>query len=140
MAIDTFDVPEIHSLSDCPEDLAFSPIVGFVDMVLTMLLTNSPALLHAESKGEDPALPVDWFLKPQVRDLIDQKKPVAVSECRSHFRASLARFGHQYMNGQLYNGFSMIFLRQKSTTYRTYIYMSNGGLPGFWIRIYATLS
>ena len=51
----------------------------------------------------------------------------------------LARFGHHYMGGQLYNGYALRWLRQGGRVHRCYIYMSNGGQPGFWIKIYAAL-
>jgi hypothetical protein len=138
--MDTFDVPEFKTIPECPEDLGSTPISAFADTVLTALFAHAPAIVHAEFQGDDQSQPVVWFVRPMRADPDQKSLPVVTSDCLSHFRAALARFGHHYMKDQLYNGYSLLSLRQRGSTYRTYIYMSNGGLPGFWIKIYAALA
>jgi len=138
--MDTFDVPEFKTLPEIPEEHGSTPISAFVDMLLTSLFSHAPAILHAEFQGEDQSQPVVWFVRPLKTGPDRQSIPVASSDSCSIFRMALARFGHHYMRDQLYNGYSLISLRQSGSAYRTYIYMSNGGLPGFWVEIYAALA
>lgn len=135
--MDTFDVPESKTMPEASAEQGSTPIAAFADMLLTSLFSHAPAMLHAEDVHEDQTQPVVWYVRPLRAGPELQSEPVAVSDSRSHFRATLARFGHHYMKGQLYNGYSLLFLRQGGLVYRCYIYMSNGGLPGFWIKIYA---
>lgn len=135
--MDTFDVPEFQMMPTQTEDHGGPAISTFVDAVLTSLFNHAPALMHAELLNEDQSKPVVWSVRPLKAGPEQKSSPIAVSDCRSHFRAALARFGHHYMKGQLYNGYSLLLLRQRGTTYRTQIYMSNGGFSGFWIKIYA---
>ena len=138
--MDTFDVPEFKTLPENPEGHGSTPISAFVDMLLTSLFSHAPAILHAEFQGEDQSQPVVWSVRPLIAGQDQQSVPVAVSDSCGIFRMALARFGHHYMRDQLYNGYSLVSLRQGGSIYRTYIYMSNGGLPGFWIKIYAALA
>jgi hypothetical protein len=131
--METLEVPEsVEALS--PETYDQNP-VAFADFVLTSLFHHAPALLHAEYRHPEES--VTWFIQPESdgRDL-----PIAVSSSRSSFRSVLARFGHHYLSDQLYNGYALRFLRQHNRSYRCYIYMSNGGQPGFWIRVYGAVA
>lgn len=136
--MDTFDVPEFRTMPEIPEEHGSTPLFAFINVVLTSLLNHAPAMVHAEAQDEDQKQPIVWFIRPLKADPEQKSLPIAASGSRSYFRASLARFGHHYMQGQLYNGYSLVHLRQGGFTYRTYIYMSNGGAPGFWIKIFAT--
>ena len=133
--MEILDVPEVRQL---PELLANEEDpVAFADMVLTSLFGYDNAHLYAEYNLADPT--VSWRIKPHNEVVITHDIEVAASPTLGSFRSVLARFGHHYMNGQLYNGYALRFLRQRGRVHRCYIYMSNGGQPGFWIRIYAAV-
>src|SRR4051812_3115538 len=101
--MDTIDVPEVYVLPQLDNGLE-SP-VDLADLVLTCLLTNKSALLHAEYIHSKTT--VTWFIRPRREDgLYQYDSPVAVSSSPGYFRSTLARFGHHYMNGQVYGGFA----------------------------------
>jgi len=134
--METLDVPEVTKMPELAANEG-NP-VAYADMVLTSLFSHTPALLHAEYRPRDTD--VTWFVRPIRGETEQQDVPVAVMGFSSgYFRAVLARFGHHYMVGQLYSGHSVCILRQASREHRCYIYMSNNGQSGFWIRVYATV-
>ena len=109
--------------------------MGFADMVLTALLGCESGVLRAEYC--DPGPSVGWFItSPGLRDEHNDV-PVAVSPSGGAFRSVLARFGHHYMDDQLYNGYALRFLSQRGRVHRCHIYMSNTSQSGFWIEVYA---
>jgi hypothetical protein len=131
--METLDVPDLPELPD-PAPYG-SNAVTFADFLLTNLFRHSPALLHAEYLHPQQA--VTWFIRRQSTDESTQDVSIAVSPSVGSFRSVLARFGHHYMGGQLYHGFAMRFLRQHDRIPRCFIYTSNMGQSGFWIRVYA---
>jgi hypothetical protein len=130
------DVPEVEPYA--PTSPPEYNGVDFADMVLTCLMKRDTAFIHAEYRLDNPS--VTWFISQQQGMDEESYEPVAVSSSRGEFRNALARFGHHYMDGQLYGGFSARFFRQHGSVYRCLIYMSNSGLSGFWIRIYGAAS
>jgi hypothetical protein len=131
--MDTLDVPEVFEMP--PLGPNEEDAVAFADMMMTALLGHEAAVLHAEHHV--PEISVGWFIVPHGRgELTDS--PVAVSPSRAAFRSVLARFGAHYMNGQLYNGYSLRFLRQRGRVHRCHIYVSNTGQSGFWIEVYSS--
>ena len=132
--METLDVPEVKQLPELSANE--EDAVAFADMVLTSLLGYDSALLYAEHT--EPGSSVSWRIEPRNEAVPTHDIEVAISPSRS-FRSVLARFGHHYMGGQLYNGFAGRSLRQRGRVYRCHIYMSNGGPSGFWIRVYATV-
>ena len=134
--METLDVPEVRQLPEFSTNEE-SP-VAFADMVLTSLFGYDTALLYAEHAGTDSS--VGWRIEPRNEAVPTHDIEVAISPSRGSFRSVLARFGHHYMGGQLYNGFVRRSLRQRGRVYCCHIYMSNGGPSGFWIRVYATVA
>ncbi|MBK8001825.1 MAG: hypothetical protein IPK15_24765 [Verrucomicrobia bacterium] len=107
-------------------------------MVLTTLLVYDAALLYAEHSPSDPAeSSVSWRIHPREEGIYSRDIEIASSPSLDSFRSVLARFGHHYLGGQLYNGYALRFLRQGDRVHRCHIYMSNVGQSGFWIRVYA---
>ncbi len=133
--METLDVPELLEVPD--QTRQDENPVAFADFVLTRLFQHCPALLHAEYRPPEEA--VTWFIRSRGGDETAQDLPIGVSPSRGCFRLVLARFGHHYMDGQLYHGFAMRFLRQRDTIYRCLIYTSNMGQSGFWIRVYGAV-
>jgi hypothetical protein len=133
--METIEVPEILEMPD-PAPYDEDP-VAFSDFVLTRLFQHSTALLHAE--WVHPKESVAWFLRSRTDDgATERDVPIAESPSCGSFRSVLARFGHHYMGGQLYNGFALRFLRQHDIVYRCLIYTSNMSQSGFWIRVYGS--
>ena len=130
--METLDVPELFEIPD-PAPYDENP-VAFADFLLTSLFRQSPALLHAEYRDSEKS--VTWFIRPHSA----QDSPIATSPSRGSFRSVLARFGAHYMGGQLYSGYALRCFQQHGRAYRCYIYMANGGQPGFWIRVYAAVA
>jgi len=131
------DVPEVAQFSEA-SDGGGNP-VAFADMVLTALLAHDCALLCAEHDPmAAPESPVIWRIHPR-EDTVYSARGVEVGSSPSlgYFRMVLARFGHHYMGGQLYNGYALRFLRQRGRVHRYHIYMSNSSQSGFWIRVYS---
>ena len=133
--METLDVPEVRQLPELSTNQEDS--VAFADMVLTSLLDYDNAILYAEHTAEGSS--VSWRIDLRSDGVPTHDIEVAISQTRGSFRSVLARFGHHYMSGQLYNGYALLFLRQRGRAHRCYIYMSNGGQPGFWIRVYAAV-
>ena len=129
------DVPEVRQLPELSANEENA--VDFADMVLTSLLSYDNAVLFSEYAPSDSS--ASWRIMPQHEAAQTHEIEVAISPSLGSFRSVLARFGHHYMEGQLYNGYALRFLRQQGRVHRCYIYMSNGGQPGFWIRIYAAV-
>lgn len=133
--MEILDVPEVRQL---PELSAHQEDpVSFADMVLTSLLSYDSAVLCAEHTVEGSS--VSWRIEPRGGAVSTHDIEIAISPTRGSFRSVLARFGHHYMSGQLYNGYALRLLRQRGRAHRCHIYMSNGGQPGFWIQIYAAV-
>jgi hypothetical protein len=133
--METFDVPEVRQLPELSTNE--EDAVGFADMVLTSLLGYDSALLYAEHTESDSS--VSWRIELRNEVVPTHDIEIAISPSRGSFRSVLARFGHHYMGGQLYNCFAGRSLRQQGRVHRCHIYMSNGGPSGFWIRVYATV-
>jgi len=130
---ETLEVPEVRQL---PEFSANEERpVDFVDMMLTRLFAYDNALLYAEHAANASA--VSWCIAPREGAVATHEIEVGVSPSLGSFRSVLARFGHHYMNDQLYHGYSLRCFRQGGRVHRCHIYMSNDGLSGFWIRVYA---
>jgi hypothetical protein len=126
------DVPEVRQLTDLSTNEC--TVVAFADMVLTSLLGHDNALLRAEHTASDSS--VSWYIQPRDRAVAAHEIEVGISPSLSSFRSVLARLGHHYMSGQLYNGYALRFLRQHGRVHRCHIYMANEGQSGFWIRVY----
>ena len=133
--METLDVPELLELPD-PAPYDKNPVT-FADYVLTSLFRKSPALLHAKYRSKEET--VTWFVRPRATEDSAEDSPIVASPSCGSFRAVLARFGHHYLGGQLYGGYAVRFLQQHGRVYRCYFYMSNGGQPGSWIRVYAAV-
>jgi hypothetical protein len=134
--IKIFEVPEILAL---PAGLmARRNVVDFADMMLTSLFSHAPAMLHAEYRPGNRM--VTWFVRPTQAMDGEPGLPVGVTEFSTGcFRAVLARFGHRYMNDQLYGGHKLCVLHQRGRANRCHIYMANNGQSGFWIKIYVAV-
>jgi hypothetical protein len=131
--MDTQEVPEVFEIPQLgPNE---ESAVAFADLMLTALFRRESGLLHAEHHDAEPS--IGWFIAPLDWHGEGTDPPVMVSPSRGAFRSVLARFGHHYMGGQLYNGYALRFLRQRSQVHRCHIYMSNAGQSGFWIEVYA---
>ena len=129
--MDTIDVPETCIQS--PDDKL--DVIKYTDALLTTLLSVDSAILQAEQRKNSPdKSKIVWELKKSNEDTSALVEILVDSKI---FRIILARFGHHYMDGQLYNGYAQKFLRQRGHTHRCHFYMSNFGATGFWIRIYA---
>jgi len=126
-APETLDIPEVLEIPDpAPDDL---DVIATADFLMTALLHRLPAMLHAEFQDGEGR----WFIRNAERNdtFITQLKTVG------EFRALLARFGHHYMDGQLYGGHISRSTTQNGRKYACEIFMSNRGLAGYWIRVYA---
>ncbi|MEJ0088265.1 MAG: hypothetical protein WDM80_00685 [Limisphaerales bacterium] len=131
--MDKIEVPEVLELPKIgPNE---ESAVAFADLVLTTLFRHRNALLHAEYKNAETS--VTWFITPRNAGTVQQDELIAISPSLGSFRSVLARFGHHYMDGQLYHGFTMRPLQQNGKIYRCLIYISNMGQSGFWIRVYS---
>ena len=130
----TLDVPEVLTM---PEDVPNKGSAGhFADMMLTSLFGRAPSMLYAEYHPRNRM--VTWFLRPLSDDSDQPGLPAGATDFSTgFFRAVLARFGHLYMNEQLYGGHQICVLRQRGREHRCQIFMSNNGQSGYWIRIYA---
>lgn len=134
--IKTFEVPEILAMPGVL--MTRGNVVDFADMMLTSLFSHAPARLHAEYRPGNRM--VTWFVRPATAADGEPGLAVGVTEFSTGcFRAMLARFGHEYMNGLLYGGHKLCVLHQRGRAYRCHIYMSNNGQSGFWIKIYAAV-
>lgn len=111
--------------------------VAFADMLLTASLCHGPALLYAEHFWHDPSdAAISWRIRSLDSTIVSREIEIGISPSLGSFRSVLARFGHHYMSGQLYNGYALIGLRQSDVTRRCHVYMANDQLAGFWLRIY----
>lgn len=130
----TIEVPEIQKL---PHLLPRQwDVVAVADHLLTALLRHDSGLLHADFQDGGGRWRVrGWALQSSITEEV-----VAVIENLGYFRAVLARFGHAYMQGQLYGGFSEGVLTQGRTRRRFALYMANDGFRGYWLRVYITPS
>jgi O-acetyl-ADP-ribose deacetylase (regulator of RNase III) len=136
--MDVIEVPEVRQLPDLTGSK--EDPVGFADRVLTSLLGYEAAVLHAEClQREGPASSVSWCVRPREHGQDGPDIQVGISPSLGGFRAVLARFGHHYMGDQLYNGYALKFLGQRSRVHRCHIYMSNTGQSGFWVRVYSAV-
>lgn len=131
--METFDVPEIRQLPELSANE--EDPVAFADMMLTSLLGYKNALLCAEHIGVDSS--VSWCIEPRDEAELTHAIEVGISPSLGSFRSVLARFGHHYMCGQLYQGYILRLLRQHGRVHRCHIYMSNQGQSGFWLRVYS---
>ncbi len=133
--MEQLDVPEVTQLPELSggEENA----VGFADMVLTSLLVHDAAVLYAEHTTADGSGSVSWRIEPRGQGVATHDIEIGVSPTQGSYRSVLARFGHHYLGGQLYNGYTMRLLRQRNRVHRCHIYLSNFGQTGFWIRVYA---
>ena len=125
--MDILDIPELLEIP-APAPYDENP-VATADFLMTTLLRRLPAMLHAEFQDGDGR----WF----VRDAERQEMCVAQSKTVGEFRAVLARFGYHYMGVQLYGGHMRRTLTQNGRRYACEIFMSNQGVTGYWIRVYA---
>lgn len=118
--------PEVPRVMNLPAD---ADVVAIADFLLTHLLQNAPASLIAEPP---PSGPFGFSLKP------DGSEPIEVYRCADagEFRAILARFGHHYLDGQLYGGFSQRILEQGNRRCVTLLYLSNNHSSGLWLRFH----
>jgi hypothetical protein len=130
--METLDVPEVRQLPELSTNEEDS--VAFADMMLTSLLGYKNALLRAEHGAADSS--VSWCIAPRDEAVATHEIEIGISPSLGSFRSVLARFGHHYMNGQLYHGYALRLLRQRDRVHRCHIYMSNAGQSGFWIRVY----
>jgi len=111
---------------------------NFADMMLTMLFNRAPSMLSAEYHPRNRM--VTWFLRPLPDESEQAGLPVGATDFSTgYFRTVLARFGHRYMDDQLYGGHEVCVLRQRGREHRCQIFMSNNGQSGYWIRIYAAV-
>jgi hypothetical protein len=131
--MDKIEVPEVLELPKLGPNEEIP--VAFADLVLTALFRHKNALLHAEYKSTQTS--VSWFITPRNIETVQQNEPIAISPSLGSFRSVLARFGHHYMDGQLYHGFATRPLQQNGKIYHCVIYTSNMGRSGFWIRVYS---
>jgi hypothetical protein len=116
----TIEVPVIDQL---PADRNVS---AFADYLLTKLLRRQAGFLHVDSRDA-----VGWCIE------VERGRHEVVPEQEfGEFRATLARFGKQYMGGQLYGGFSQPRLSQQGVIYDAAIYMGNDQWRGYWLRLY----
>jgi hypothetical protein len=106
-------------------------------MVLTSLFGYDASVLCAEFSLKDEA--ISWRIEPLKEAIRTHEIEIAISPSLGSFRSVLARFGHHYLNDQLYGGYALRFLQQRGRVHRCHIYMSNNGQSGFWIRVYAAL-
>ncbi len=130
--METIDVPE----TTFPREGEKFDGVALADALLTSLAKTGGGILQAEQdlKAQGPAT-IIWELE----NLDRKSKEVIMTQCNlGLFRNVLARFGHHYMGGHVFNGYALRFLCQGGQIYRCHFYLSNGGQSGFWIRIYAS--
>lgn len=122
--MDPIEVPytDETSLTPCPE----RHVVSWADLLLTAALREDTALLWADYTGG-----LAWHVRSPGREAV-----VAVNSNWTPFRATLARFGHHYMSGQLYGGFSEGLLTQRGRTFHFAMYMANDQWRGYWLRAY----
>jgi hypothetical protein len=121
-SVNSFIVPKVTSR---PEQGGNEfPVVSLADFLLTSLLEGSGKLLRASDDGGET---VAWTV---------DEKTIAHTP-RELFRTVLARFGHHYMNDQLYSGFALVELRQGHFKSVCHFYLGNCGDTGFWIEVYA---
>ena len=128
--MNSFDVPELHLIPD-PAPFDEDPS-EFADFVLTALMSHESAKLFAKYSI---ALAVIWFVAKKQGNNWNEPVAVASSPSRGSFRSVLARFGHHYMNDQLYGGTANCMLKQRGKSFVCSISMSNSGPSGFWIEI-----
>ena len=133
--MENFDVPEVTQLPEFSSNE--EDPTAFADMALASLLKYENGILSAKHTGQVPS--VSWTIETCHEGNRTHEIEIAISPSLGSFRSVLARFGHHYMNGQYYSGHALCFLRQRNRTHRCYIYMSNNGQSGFWLRIYAAL-
>lgn len=135
--METIDVPEVDQLPELTSGV--EDPVAFADMILTALLRYDSALLHAEHfwrDGSDSS--ISWKIQPRDPTIVSREIEIGISPSLSSFRSVLARFGHHYMGGQLYNGYALRWLRQRAEPRRCHLYMSNAAQSGFWIRVHVS--
>jgi hypothetical protein len=125
--VDTLEIPELLVIPN-PAPYDENP-VEVADYLMTALLRKQPAMLHAEfNEGS-----IRWL----IRDSAQREECMAESKSRGEFCSVLARFGHHYMNDQLYSGHIQRAVSQNGKKFACEIFMSNQGRTGFWIRVYA---
>jgi len=133
--IKTVDVPEILMMPGGV--IGKGNVIDFADMMLTSLFSHGPAMLHAEYRPQNRI--VTWFVRPTEAAEGEPGRAIGITEFPTgHFRAILTRFGHQYMDDQIYGGHKLCVLHQRGRPHRCHFFMSNNGQSGFWIKIYAT--
>jgi hypothetical protein len=126
----TFEVPEVD-----PQPVAVPhrpDAVAFADYLLTTLLRHENGLLHADFLRDNGL----WLLRSGSRAVAGPDEVIAGSESLGVFRMVLARFGHHYMGGQLYGGFTEGAFIQGGRTRRFALYMANDQWRGYWLRVY----
>lgn len=120
------EVPERHEIPD-PAACCDKTLVVTADFLMTALLRRSPAVLRAKWQGKE----VRWLIEAADFD----ETCLYQSEMGGDFRGLLARFGHHYMDGQLYGGHIRRLLAQNARRYLCEFAMSNQAKTGFWIQI-----
>lgn len=113
-------VPEMREIPDPASD-DFN-VIDIVDYLVTAAIHHQPALLYADHFREGGG----WFLRE-------------TSQTERHlgrfdgFRSILARFGHHYLNGQLYGGHIRRRVSQSDEVFHCEIFMSNQQSTGYWL-------
>ena len=110
-------------------------IVSYVDWLLNLILGSVPSGLRAEMRDPNERN-VHWKRLTKI-DEEERIDPLSIVTPSIVFRAVLARFGHRYLDGQLYGGACARILVWREREFMARFECSNSGPNGYWIEIHA---
>jgi len=125
--------PEPLELPTIDKEPFPNAVVLYVDYMLNRLVSLCPANLTAENDWKSDK-PIPWFINALGND----RPPMKAGEIpQRFFRTILARFGHHYLDDQLYGGYVKRIIAFQKSEYRLIFHMGNDGHSGNWIRVSA---
>lgn len=136
MELAAIQVPTIVEPPDRESGSEDGPwIVSYADWLMNLVLRTAPSGLRAEMRDSDDRN-VRWerLKKPGA---CEETEPLSHTTPTDIFRSILARFGHHYLDGQLYGGSCERILVWRDQQFAAQFDCSNSGSSGFWIEIHA---
>ena len=130
--IPSIEVPVVDEAPDI--ETHTDQMVEFANYLLTSLLRFESASLDADYRRTGGR----WLVLGHTPEPPHLHEIIATTESLSLFRSVLARFGHLYLNGQLYGGYAELRLTQRGRSHGCAIYMANDQWREYWLRAYVS--
>jgi len=117
--------PVVVPDADSPSE---DEIIALVDHVLRAAAALAPCVLQARLTGAPHAQWTVSTTQAATTQVLDQSAGT--------FRMALARLACQYLDGQVYGGYTRRHLRVGARDYAAAFFLSNEALSGFWVQIH----